>query len=437
MEHGMFADDAELKLLLKQLREECKGKRFSDIVDDEERQYVDLVMEGGGMLGIALVGYTYVLEEMGVRFLGIGGTSAGSINAMLLAALGAPAERKSPALLRELTSKRFYDFVDGDSDARDLTDAYVSGAGRFKLAFKAAQVIDNLNNDIGLHPGNAFLEWIAGILQGAGIKTVRDLKDRMNVVPKGLRVDRQDGSDPELLDTPEKAGARLAIVAADVSTETKVVFPEMANLYWAEPEQVNPACFVRASMSIPYFFHPYCVNSLPQGVAARQRWEAVGFFPEREGGVPRNAMFVDGGVMSNFPIDIFHDPECVPAAPTFGVKLEYDRRRREIDGPIALFGAIFNSARHCLDYDFIYRNPDYKHLVSWIPAQSFNWLDFNMDKPTQSKLFLEGAKEAVRFLRGFDWPQYKAIRQGLAVAARAQATPGQVQPSTAAGAGGM
>ena len=37
-------------------------------------------MEGGGVLGIALTGYTYILEQAGIRFLGVGGTSAGSIN---------------------------------------------------------------------------------------------------------------------------------------------------------------------------------------------------------------------------------------------------------------------------------------------------------------------------------------------------------------------
>lgn len=417
MDQGLFAEDSELKQLLAQLKHDCRDKRFSDIIDDNGLQYIDLVMEGGGMLGIALVGYTYVLEQMGIRFLGIGGTSAGSINALLLAAFGRPDEAKSPALLGELTNKNFYDFVDGDSDARDFTEAYVSGAGTFRLAFKGMQVIDNLNKDLGLHPGNAFFEWMSRILQGVDIRTVRDLKNRMQMLPRGLRVDRGEGSPPEWLDTPEKACNRLAIVAADVSTETKVVFPEMADFYWTDPDRLNPAHFVRASMSIPFFFHPFRINNLPRGPSARARWESVGFYPDLEGGVPQSACFIDGGIMSNFPIDLFHDPQKVPEAPTFGVKLEYDRRRRQVEGPLGLFGAMFNSSRHCLDYDFIRRNPDYKHLVTWIPAQAFNWLDFNIDKPAQSKLFLEGAKEAIHFLRAFDWVNYKEIRQGLARAA--------------------
>ena len=64
------------------LQAECKRRAFSDVIDAEGHQYVDLVMQGGGMLGIALVGYTYVLEQVGLRFLGLGGSSAGAINAL-------------------------------------------------------------------------------------------------------------------------------------------------------------------------------------------------------------------------------------------------------------------------------------------------------------------------------------------------------------------
>lgn len=57
------------------------GKVVSDIVsaDDEPIQYVDLVQKGGGVLGVALVGYVYVLEQAGIRFLKLAGTSAGAI----------------------------------------------------------------------------------------------------------------------------------------------------------------------------------------------------------------------------------------------------------------------------------------------------------------------------------------------------------------------
>ena len=41
----------------------------SDVLDKDGHQYVNLVQKGGGVLGVALVGYTYVLEKVGIRFL--------------------------------------------------------------------------------------------------------------------------------------------------------------------------------------------------------------------------------------------------------------------------------------------------------------------------------------------------------------------------------
>ena len=90
MELNAFKNNTDLLEIVKKAKNASKNKEFSDIIDAQGNQYVDLVMEGGGMLGIALVGYTYVLEQVGIRFLGIGGTSAGSINALLVAALAEP-----------------------------------------------------------------------------------------------------------------------------------------------------------------------------------------------------------------------------------------------------------------------------------------------------------------------------------------------------------
>jgi NTE family protein len=113
-----FTQANEVQQLLGRLRSTCEGKQFSDVIDDQGSQYVDLVMEGGGVLGVALVGYTYVLEEMGIRFLRVGGTSAGSINAVLVAGLGTPQERKSEKIVRELANVDFWSFVDGGRAAR-------------------------------------------------------------------------------------------------------------------------------------------------------------------------------------------------------------------------------------------------------------------------------------------------------------------------------
>jgi NTE family protein len=387
---------------------ELRKKKYSDVIDEDGLQYIDLVMEGGGMLGIALVGYTWALEQAGLRFLGIGGTSAGSINALLLASLGEPSQPKSPKLLEVIANQNFFEFIDGGPWAKQLVKVITAGASKMPLAIILPPLIPKLLSSLGINPGKSFENWLTGLLKNNGIHTLSDLKTKMATVPKSLHV--RPKTDHANRKPPE---GRLALVAADVSTETKVVFPKMANLYFKDPEKVNPAHFARASMSIPYFFEPLKIPSLPLSPHLKKLWKEVGFYIETEKGLPEKAVFIDGGIMSNFPIDTFHTPKSVPRMPTFGVKLEYDNRKKKISSPGTLFGAIFNSARHCLDYDFIRRNPDFRHLVQRIPCQGYNWLNFDMSDEEKKGLFKEGALCAFDFLKSFDWDNYKEIRKQI------------------------
>ncbi|WP_455375631.1 patatin-like phospholipase family protein [Kaarinaea lacus] len=468
MDIQSMISNPELTEKLAQIRSQIQkpGHHISDIVDADNNQYIDLVLEGGGMLGIALVGYSWALEEMGVRFFGIGGTSAGSINALLLAALDEPAKPKSPRLLNELANKNFYDFVDGGDDVRDLIELALGSEKKFKglrMFYKAMKVKRQLCTKYGLNKGDAFLSWLHGLLSGAGIDTLEDLETRLSIVPKGLR--RRGDSNP-IPDTECPRG-KLVIVAADVTTETRVEFPAMAKLYWEDPSEVSPAMFARASMSIPFFFEPFRVGNIPANNLAKKNWgELAGIraSDDPSNRIPMTVMFVDGGIMSNFPIGAFHDVNKVPSMPTFGVKLEYDQRCKSPDkfptfgrgnlkdlGPLA--GSIFNSSRHTLDFEFIKRHPDYRHLVQFIPCTykegdkvlGYNWLDFNMPEEHKSGLFIQGANKAIEFIEGFSseyqgfsskWEYYKDLRarliekSGTSASSRSQASAFEVDPVT-------
>src|SRR6185437_10323046 len=88
----------ELNCMARLETEFAKDERpftVSDGYDDEGNQYVNLVQKGGGVLGIALVGYTYILEKMGIRFVRLAGTSAGAINTALMTVIGDKQEMKS------------------------------------------------------------------------------------------------------------------------------------------------------------------------------------------------------------------------------------------------------------------------------------------------------------------------------------------------------
>ncbi|HEX8329010.1 MAG TPA: patatin-like phospholipase family protein [Hymenobacter sp.] len=394
--------------------------QVSDIVDEAGQQYVDLVMEGGGVLGIALVGYVYVLEQLGIRFLQLGGTSAGSINALLMAAAGPVQAAKTEWLLERLGAQNLQDFVDGDDDARDFVEVLVDNGRLLRYLWKGAQVLDNLQKDFGLNPGEVFHTWLRDVLNEQGIGTVRDLNQLRTLNPAdGLR--RRDGT----VYAPA-APIRVALVAADVTTESKVVFPEMAGLYYQEPEAVHPADFVRASMSIPGFFRPYQVRDLPRtGEAGGPAWEdSTGYC----GTIPEAVYFIDGGILSNFPIDLFHQHYKVPACPTFGVKLGLHRdSANRAEKFTQLLGHIFDTTRHGHDYDFIARNPDFRHLVSYADTSRFNWLDFSLDDTAKQGLFAEGARAAARFVEKFDWAGYREVRHQMI---KAYQVTDAVQPST-------
>ena len=410
MDKRKFTENGTILAIIKDLKEQIKGKKFSDITDNNNYQYVDLVQEGGGVLGIALIGYVYVLEKMGIRFLSLAGTSAGSINTMLMAAAGTCDEEKSEWILDCLCNKNLYDFVDGDRDAREFIDALLSDAGNLKLIMKGYQVVDNFKDDLGLNPGNNFHQWMTNLLSQKGIKNYADLealrKKGVSDKNKLFRINDQGKKDEY---KREDHWSEMAIIAADITTESKIVFPKMMNLFYSNPEVQNPADFVRASMSIPLFFTPFKIKNIPGGVDSWNRWNEATCLRTS---VPSEVMFMDGGIISNFPIDIFHENLNVPASPTFGIKLGYDKNEINKNEKFSnLISSIFDTARYGYDSEFLRKNPDFKNLIGYIDTGSHNWLNFNLTDDAKIDLFIRGAQNAADFLNRFNWDEYKKIRK--------------------------
>ena len=383
-------------------------KRFSDIEDQEGNQYVDLVQEGGGVLGIALVGYTYILEKMGIRFFSLAGTSAGAINTMMIAGLGAINEPKSERILQVLSNKNLFDFVDGERPVRRLIQRAIrgeSGIG-WTIAFNARRLYRIVTQRLGLNPGNDFENWINSELEKVGINTMGDLENLRARLPKVKDV---NGSDVSNL------FPRLALIAADITTHSKIEFPRMTELFYANPHEVKPSALVRTSMSIPFFFEPVTISNIPNG-GERQDAKWLEHCRYR-GPVPHKVSFVDGGLLSNFPINVFHRSDGgVPRMPTFGARLStYRQSYSDVQGIRSMMGAMVSAMRQIYDYDFLLRNPDYSQLICHINAdKDFNWLDFEISRSEQVKMFNHGAREAVKFLEGFDWDKYKETRRQLA-----------------------
>lgn len=360
------------------------------------------MQEGGGVLGIALVGYTYILEKAGIRFYSLAGTSAGSINALLMAGVGDPGEATSEKIIDIIREKNFFDFVDGPSGIKNLIQKKIESRGSifWGIIFNAYTIFKLLKNKFGINPGDHFENWLSEHLKKNGIHTYSDLEKKRSKLPKLKNLQTQ-----ESVSSPP----RLAIITSEITTHSKVEFPEMRELYWEDSNKINPAKFVRASMAIPFFFYPFEINNIPQaGENNVENWKK---FVSYSGPVPPSVKFVDGGMLSNFPIDTFHI-KGKPSRPTFGVRLS---TYRESYAPAATVfqycGAMISTMRQIHDYDFILQNPDYKELICMINAdEKFNWLNFGMDENQQQDLFLLGAQKGLEFLNKFDWEKYKEIR---------------------------
>ena len=103
----------------------------------------DLVLEGGGVKGIALVGAVAVLEEHGYEFNRIAGTSAGSIVGALLAA-GMPTA-DMVGIMRSIDYTRFQD--------KGPEDRFPGGR------------LYSLLTQQGIYEGTYLTKWLAEILE--------------------------------------------------------------------------------------------------------------------------------------------------------------------------------------------------------------------------------------------------------------------------------
>ena len=413
MTYEDFINQPEFQQMLTEA-EQLKSKVFSDVIDDEGNQYVDLVQEGGGVLGIALVGYTYILETAGIRFFHLAGTSAGAINTLILAGIDRINMPKSQRVLNELAKQDLFEFVDGDPKLKAIIQKVIDGTPFKKLLFKLflnlGKVKSALFKNLGLNPGLKFEQWLEGILKSSPnqIETIGDLQEKRSkpYFPEGLR-HRKTGPL-----TDERA--LVHIITADVTTQTKVQFPMMAHLYWGDNYKSQSAAkMARASMSVPFFFIPFEIdNFIDAGQPANDSWIK---FANYYGPIPQKVKFVDGGMISNFPINVFHAlPGTVPRKPTFGVRLSsYRKEFADVDDLGGFVGSMISTMRHDSDDQFLIQNPDFEKLICFIDAdKDFRWLNFKMSDERKKKLFLLGAQKGLNFIKNFDWENYKKIRSG-------------------------
>lgn len=392
-----YTEHPEVTQTIEQLRQrirEQRGLPLSNLRDDAGNQYVDLVMEGGGTLGVALVGYLYLLEQLDIRFLRVAGTSAGSIVAMLLAGGGPIAQAKGEWLIEKVAGKNFHDFIDGDDGVQKFVDMMLDpDARKGQKARASTKVMDDLRDYYGLNPGAHFHGWMTELLAERGVRNVNDLRRQRAVPPPNLH-DIRTGAP-----CPSARWERFSVVTADITTGLKVALPDMAHLYWDDPGLANPADFVRASMSVPIFFYPFVKENIPNTPEAQVHWDKMGNY---RGPIPPKVYFVDGGSMSNFPMSLFYEAANNEDAPVLGIQIGVNRtdyNRCDSFGNFA--GAMLGSLMAFYDNDFFVQHPEMNRYVGAIDTGEYNWLDFSISDEGKIDLFVRGVRAAADFVGTF------------------------------------
>ena len=391
----------------------------SDSAKNKRVYFVDLVMEGGGMLGLALVGYTYILELHNIRFRAVAGTSAGAINALALSAAGSPNEVKSRKIAEILEDTNFAAFVDGPWFVKSSLKIMSSKCHwAYKLATRFIQHVLSifyLVKHKGLNKGENFQHWMSKVLQemrfeGVGATSLKELKKRWSL-PGNLTVHTPNGVLPA--ERYNSFGA-LAIVSSCLTAGQQVTFPKDADLFYKDIENIHVADFARASMSVPIFFQPFTIANLPPFEETTPKWKQR--FGRDVSAYQRHAEkmhFVDGGILSNFPFEIFHSKRA-PQMPTFGVKLGIDRFRNRNNKFKDFLVNLLDVMKGNSDNRYrIQNNREYEQLVAQINTDGFDWLAFDMSDDEKLKLLKAGVEEARHFLEKFDWEGYKSLRQEI------------------------
>lgn len=316
-------------------------------------QAADLVLEGGGVKGIALVGAVHELSAAGYRFPRVAGSSAGAIVGALLAALqraGEPVQRLVE-VMRALDYRAF-------RDQPLLT----------RLAGPVGDVAELLAED-GLYEGDRLRQWLASSLAALGVRTFGDL--RLGDDPGG--------------DLPPARRYRLVVTASDLSRRRLVRLPWDYPDYDRDPDEAPVADAVRASAAIPLFFQPVRLAG---------------------------STLVDGGLLSNYPIDVFDRTDRrAPRWPTFGVRLSARPGprpvTRPVEGPVSVALATVETLLTANDAAHV-DQPCVQARTVFVDTSGVSAVDFDLSVETRERLYAAGRGAARTFLAGWDFPAYVA-----------------------------
>ncbi len=196
------------------------------------------------------------------------------------------------------------------------------------------------------------------------------------------------GEDPGA-SIPEGERYRVVVFASDITRRTLVRMPWDYPIYGLPPDEQSIVAAIRASMSIPFFFEPVRMKTRPSISPEHGDW-------------PGGAVtLVDGGMLSNFPIQCFDRVDQQPSRwPTFGIKLS---ARSIVMGPDRPSGNTVGEAIDCLrtmisEWDRYHLDAVTARSTVFVDSGTITATDFALTAQDQQQLFDSGCAAATQFL---------------------------------------
>ena len=320
----------------------------------------DLVLEGGGVKGIALAGAVSVLKERGYEFPRVAGTSAGAIVGALTAA--------------GMTPPRMYEVMKATDYNKFRDTAWFD---RIPVLGKALSIAFQE----GIYEGTYFEQFLAEMLP--------DVAETF----AGLRL--PDDPSSTLADDQRYS---LVVMVSDVSLRRLIRLPwDYRRVYGLDPDGQSVVSAVRGSMSIPFFFEPATFD---------YRRSSGGVFTDH------TSTIVDGGMLSNFPVACFDRSDGQPPRwPTFGIKLSHraavDRAPQQADNPVELAMAMIGTMREFYDGMHI-DDPSTVSRTIFVDTFGIKATDFDLSASDADRLYESGRNAAEKFLARWDFEEYLA-----------------------------
>jgi NTE family protein len=153
---------------------------------------------------------------------------------------------------------------------------------------------------------------------------------------------------------------------------------------------------VRSSAGIPFFFRPFQMTANPDVTQGHGE-----------------ILCTDGGMLSNFPVDIFDRTDGKQARwPTFGVKLSarqsVSQSAWDPDADnIQLAKSLLETMRTAHDRVYV-DQPSVASRTVFVDTTGYTATDFHLTQADKQKLFNNGLTAGEKFLGKWDWAKWQA-----------------------------